>query len=48
MESPMLTRIKPKKQEEPSYGQILTQFFLLGAAGIAGIIIIFSIIAKLG
>jgi hypothetical protein len=48
MESPMLTRIKPKKQEEPSTAQVLTQALLLGAAGIAGIILVFTIITKLG
>jgi hypothetical protein len=48
MESPMLTRIKPKKQEEPSTMQILGQALILGAVGIAGIIIVFSIIANLG
>ncbi len=48
MESPMLTRIKPAKQEEPSYAQVLTQFLLLGVAGVAGIITIFIIIAKFG
>ena len=48
MESPMLTRIKPKKQEEPSTAQVLTQFLVLGAAGIAGIIAVFAIITKLG
>ena len=48
MESPMLTRIKPKKQEEPSTAQVLTQFLVLGAAGIAAIITVFAIITKLG
>ena len=48
MESPMLTRIKPKKQEEPSTAQILTQVLILGAAGIAAIILVFTIIVKLG
>ena len=48
MESPMLTRIKPAKQEEPSYAQVLTQFLLLGVAGVAAIITVFMVIAKLG
>ena len=48
MESPMLTRIKPAKQEEPSYAQVLTQFLLLGVAGVAAIIIVFMVIAKFG
>ena len=48
MESPMITRIKPRKQEEPSYTQVMLQALLLGTAGIAAIILVFTIINKLG
>jgi hypothetical protein len=48
MESPMLTRIKPKKQEEPSTAQILGQMFLLGTAGLVAIVLVFALITKFG